>query len=62
MQDPQESMELVKLALDNGLARKELAGRAGISESHLSRLLSGNRKPSADILFRLLQVIGGDNE
>lgn len=40
-----------------GLSAGELARRAGVSASYISRLLKGERRPSADVLERMAQVL-----
>ena len=49
---------------NRGIVQADLARLSGVSESHISRILRGERRPSADILFRLMAVFteGGDNE
>ena len=40
------------------MKQKDLARAAGISEGHLSMVLSGKRKPSAEVMRRLAEVTG----
>lgn len=52
------SDRLDDLLAERGWTRKELATRAGISQSTLSRIENTDRQPQADIRKRLAQALG----
>ena len=41
-----------------GLSASEVARRAGLSESYISRLMKGKRRPSSDALERIARALG----
>jgi len=43
---------------ENGLNQRQLAGLMGISESHLSRVLSGKKKPGSKMVEQYFQLPG----
>lgn len=43
-----------------GLSQAEAAGAAGVSQSMLARIESGERTPSTPVLFRLLDALQTD--
>ena len=47
-----------QLMKDNGISQKELAALSGISESSISRYLSGELEPRMDILSNIARVLG----
>jgi transcriptional regulator with XRE-family HTH domain len=49
---------LAALCDESGLTRRDIAERAGMRPSNLSRLLSGEYSPSVDSIERLLAAIG----
>ena len=60
---------LKELMLQQNISQKELAHLSGISESSISRYLSGSLKPRMDILINISKVFGvttsyltGENE
>jgi transcriptional regulator with XRE-family HTH domain len=40
-----------------GIQQRELAERAGVTNSHLSRVEAGHERPSPDLLYRLIGVL-----
>jgi len=48
---------LRRLRLERDLGQKQVAGRAGISRSMLSRYEHGHRYPSLPILAKILRVL-----
>ena len=46
--------------LENGKTQRALASELGITESHLSRLLSGQKKPGAELAKRISKLVEGD--
>lgn len=55
--DPDRAASLIAAArADAGLTQTELAGRVGISQPNLATMESGSRKPSADMLRRILEA------
>ena len=52
------STRLDALLAERGLTRRELATRAGITQSTLSRIENTDRQPLADIRKRLAQALG----
>lgn len=50
--------------LRSGISQRALAGELKITESHLSRILSGQKKPSAELVARIYEYRKGvlDNE
>ena len=59
-------MKLTRNALGNairaardaaGLSQEELAGKVGISPVHLKHIEGGSRKPSVDVLFRIMEQL-----
>lgn len=51
------NMERIEKVTNN-----EFAYRVGISESYASYLRTGSRKPSGDLLFRILDVYGPEGD
>lgn len=50
---------LRRLRQEKGLSQEELAERMGMaSHAHLSRLESGHKQPSVEMLFRLADAFG----
>lgn len=50
---------LRRLRLERGLSQEELAERAGMaSHAHISRLESGHKQPTVEMLFRLAGALG----
>lgn len=48
-----------RLRLDRGLSQEELAALMNMcSHAHLSRLESGRKQPSLDMVFRLADALG----
>ncbi len=41
------------------LSQAELARKAGVARSHIACIERGYRKPSADVLWKILSVCGG---
>lgn len=41
------------LMISEGITQKELADKIGISESYMSRIMSGCREPSLDVVFSI---------
>jgi len=55
--DPQRAAELIAAARqDAGLTQFELAKRSGITQSNLSTMEGGRRRPSAAMLERILEA------
>ncbi|MBU1226079.1 MAG: helix-turn-helix domain-containing protein [Actinobacteria bacterium] len=46
------------LRTDQGLDRKDLAERAGISYSYLAAIETGNKPPSSKVLFAIAEALG----
>ena len=52
---------LRRLRLEKRLSQEELAERAGMaSHSHISRLESGRKQPTLEMLFRLADALGAE--
>lgn len=49
---------ITKARLDAGLSRRELADRAGVSESAVATLETGQHHPTLYVLRRVLNVLG----
>ena len=50
---------LRRLRFEKGLSQEELAERLGMaSHAHLSRLESGRKQPTLEMLFRLADALG----
>ena len=47
-----------QLMKENGISQKELAALSGISESSISRYLSGELEPRMDILSNIARALG----
>jgi predicted transcriptional regulator len=50
--------QIIKARLENNITQKELAGRIGINQSHISRLESGNYNPSLGFLKKVASGLG----
>lgn len=44
-----------------GLSQAELARKAGVARSHIACIEKGHRKPSTDVLWKLLKVCASAN-
>ena len=51
--------ELIDLRLERRLTQKELAERAGTSQSAIARLESGKQEPTVRFLRRVVEALGG---
>lgn len=51
--------ELIDLRLERGLTQKELAERAGTSQSAIARLEIGKQEPTLRFLRRVVEALGG---
>jgi plasmid maintenance system antidote protein VapI len=49
---------LARWCSENDVSQRELAKRAGISEKHLSRIITGNGVFSVDVAVRLAEATG----
>lgn len=47
-----------RLRIERGWSQSKLAGDVGISLSHLWKLESGQREPSADVVDRVAEALG----
>lgn len=56
--DAMVGARLRKLRLSHGLSARELASRAGVSPSYLSRLENGRFSPTISTLTRVVQAMG----
>lgn len=55
---PEFGPVLRRLRLERGLSQEELAERAGMaSHAHISRLESGRKQPTVEMLFRLAEAL-----
>lgn len=55
---PEFGPVLRRLRLERGLSQEELAERAGMaSHAHISRLESGRKQPTVEMLFRLADAL-----
>jgi len=51
---------LSKYISDRGMTRGEFAKRVGISAPYLSEILSGPKRPSIDLAFKIESETGGE--
>jgi transcriptional regulator with XRE-family HTH domain len=56
-----EGVELKIARIRAGLRQYEVAARVGILANRLSEIEAGRRRPSPELLDRILRVIKGDN-
>ena len=56
-----EGVELKIARIRAGLRQYEVAARVGILPNRLSEIEAGRRRPSPELLERILRVIKGDN-
>jgi transcriptional regulator with XRE-family HTH domain len=55
---PQFGPVLRRLRFERGLSQEALAERAGmVSHAHLSRLESGHKQPTVEMVFRLAEAL-----
>lgn len=52
------SERMSKLMRKNGLSQKELAAKAGVTESAMSYYVKGERTPRSDVLTRIAKALG----
>ena len=52
------SERMTKLMKNNGLSQKELAVKAGVTESAMSYYVKGERTPRSDVLTRIAKALG----
>jgi transcriptional regulator with XRE-family HTH domain len=52
--------ELIDLRLARGLTQKEVAERAGTTQSVISRLESGGQEPTLRFLRKVVEAVGGE--
>ncbi|MFT8889532.1 MAG: helix-turn-helix transcriptional regulator [Ethanoligenens sp.] len=46
-----------KARMDKHISQEELAERIGITPTHLKHIESEHRKPSVDVLYRIVQIV-----
>jgi transcriptional regulator with XRE-family HTH domain len=56
-----EGVELKIARIRAGLRQYEVAARVGIFPNRLSEIEAGRRRPSPELLDRILRVVKGDN-
>ena len=52
------SERMSELMKNNGLSQKELAAKAGVTESAMSYYVKGERTPRSDVLARIAKALG----
>jgi transcriptional regulator with XRE-family HTH domain len=52
--------DLEKLRRERGLTQGELASQLGVSQSHLSRVISGAAAPGTKLGFRIARLLEGN--
>jgi transcriptional regulator with XRE-family HTH domain len=57
-----EAIELKIKRLRSGLKQYELAAKLGISPTKLCEIELGRKKPSPELLPRILEIIGDSND
>lgn len=57
-----EGMEIKIARIRAGLRQYEMAARVGILANRLSEIEAGRRRPSPELLERILQVIRGNHD
>ncbi len=57
MQKKRVMHDLEKFRRDRGLTQAELASRLGVSQSHMSRVISGAVSPGNKLEFRIIELI-----
>lgn len=56
---PSFGMVMRRLRIERGLSQEELAERMGMnSHAHISRLESGKKQPTLDMVFRVADALG----
>lgn len=51
---------IFRMRKKRGMSRAELAEKVGISESHLSKIEAGSRKPSMETYERIMETLGAE--
>lgn len=57
-----EGIQLKILRIEAGLRQYEVAARVGVPATKLCEIEGGRRRPSPELLERILQVISGSND
>ncbi len=56
---PSFGIVMRRLRIERGLSQEELAEKMGmVSHAHISRLESGKKQPTLDMVFRLADALG----
>ena len=53
-------MKLVDYILSSGIKRRKFAERIGVSESYISLLVNGKRRPSVSVALQIERITGGN--